>query len=517
MSSRFRENWRVVTLAVLLVASSVALFAPGIGASSGGGAAAPDGGQQASAGGPTNLNYGLDLSGGVRLRATADGVTAEGVDVTNGNEDAIAQEVAAALDADTGDVQARAGLDTVEVFANASTSELETALTDAGYEPDTVRAGVTQVTRNEIISTVSTKVDVTGLSGADVYDTQTQGGNRNHYIVVEVPGANVSEVQSLIEGRGEVELWAYYPGGANGTQQNTTVLRGDELAEVDPPERNRRGEPVVPIELSETAAERFAGDMQEFGFTSQQGIGNCRFPNGGYCLLTMLDGEEVYNASMGPRLASDLGSGAFVNSPTFTISATSMEEARELRVNLEAGALPTELTYQNSYFVSPSYADRYKPLTLVTGIAAAIAVAVMVFLRYGEPKVAVPMVFTALSEVVILLGFAAVSGLALDLSHLAGFIAVIGTGVDDLVIIADEVLTNDVSSSRVFQSRFRKALWVIGAAAATTILAMSPLAVLSLGDLRGFALVTILGVLVGVIVTRPAYGDVLRRLLTDNR
>jgi preprotein translocase subunit SecD len=69
----------------------------------------------------------------------------------------------------------------------------------------------------------------------------------------------------------------------------------------------------------------------------------------------------------------------------------------------------------------------------------------------------------------------------------------------------------------VFQSRFRKALWVIGAAAATTIIAMSPLAVLSLGDLRGFALVTILGVLVGVIVTRPAYGDVLRRLLTDNR
>jgi len=46
---------------------------------------------------------------------------------------------------------------------------------------------------------------------------------------------------------------------------------------------------------------------------------------------------------------------------------------------------------------------------------------------------------------------------------------------------------------------------------------MSPLAVLSLGDLRGFALVTILGVLVGVVVTRPAYGDVLRRLLTDNR
>ncbi len=84
------------------------------------------------------------------------------------------------------------------------------------------------------------------------------------------------------------------------------------------------------------------------------------------------------------------------------------------------------------------------------------------------------------------------------------------------MIIADEVLDEgDVSSARVFQSRFRKAFWVIGAAAATTIIALSPLAVLSLGDLKGFAIITILGVLIGVLITRPAYGDILRRLLTD--
>ena len=114
------------------------------------------------------------------------------------------------------------------------------------------------------------------------------------------------------------------------------------------------------------------------------------------------------------------------------------------------------------------------------------------------------------------LGFAATVNLALDLSHIAGLIAVVGTGVDDLVIIADEVMAEKVSSRRVFQSRFRKALWVIGAAAVTTIIAMSPLAVLSLGDLRGFAIITILGVLIGVLLTRPAYGDILRRLLTQD-
>ena len=83
------------------------------------------------------------------------------------------------------------------------------------------------------------------------------------------------------------------------------------------------------------------------------------------------------------------------------------------------------------------------------------------------------------------------------------------------MIIADEILQSDVKTGRVFQSRFRRALWVIGAAAATTIVAMSPLAVLSLGDLQGFAIVTIVGVLIGVLITRPAYGNVLRRLVTD--
>ncbi len=126
------------------------------------------------------------------------------------------------------------------------------------------------------------------------------------------------------------------------------------------------------------------------------------------------------------------------------------------------------------------------------------------------------MILTALAEVYALLGFAALVNYPIDLAVVAGFIAVVGTGVDDLIIIADEVMSEgDVNSRTVFDSRFRRAFWVIGAAAATTIIAMSPLMVLGLGDLSGFAIFTILGVLIGVLITRPAYGDILRTLLTD--
>jgi preprotein translocase subunit SecD len=501
-----RENWRVAFLVVLLLGSSVALFAPGIGASASG--------DEEAASRPTNLQYGLELSGGVRLRADVVGVTATGVDVTggeDGNERAIETELADALSLDVQNVQARPQPDVVEVYSNNTTASVRTALEDLGYEPDSARRGVTDRTREEIVGIISEKVDATGFSGAAVYQTETQTGAT--YVVVEVPGRNASQVRSLIQGRGEVEMWAYYP--QNGNQTNTTVAHGEDFADIGQATTNADGDPIVPVSLTQDAAEKFARDMRQYGFTSSEGISNCRYPNGGYCLLTVLDGEVVYDAGVRSDLARSFENGDFVQDPRFTITATSMAEARQLKANLEAGALPAELDFENSYYVSPSFAERYKPLSLVTGIAAAIAMAAVVFVRYGDPKVAVPMVFTALSEVVILLGFAAVSGLALDLSHIAGFIAVIGTGVDDLVIIADEVMSEgEVNSSRVFQSRFRKALWVIGAAAATTIIAMSPLAVLSLGDLTGFALVTILGVLIGVVITRPAYGDVLRRLLT---
>jgi len=120
--------------------------------------------------------------------------------------------------------------------------------------------------------------------------------------------------------------------------------------------------------------------------------------------------------------------------------------------------------------------------------------------------------------VLLLLGFISLIQFPINLSHIAGFIAVIGTGVDDLIIIADEILQREgVATGRVFQNRFRKAFWVIGAAAATTIVAMSPLTVLGLGDLTGFAIITIIGVLIGVLITRPAYGDILRKLVLDEQ
>ena len=513
-----REHWRVLALVVLLLLSTYALFVPGGGSA----AASPDVGvgnsstaQQSS--GVTNLKYGLELSGGTRLRAPITGSTATGVDVPADQAGAVEQTVADELGLTRNDVNVRPGLNAVEVYAEVEPNEFRQAVEAAGYSPENVRRGVTEPTRNAVVETLETKIDATGFSGATVQLSEGQG---THYVVIEVPNQNASEVRSLVEGRGKVQIDAYYP--KNGSQVRTTVLTKEDIKQIGQPTTMQGGRPAVPVVLTDEAAPRFQQDMRDFGFTKEEAASNCDYANKNdtdWCLLTVRDGEVVYEAGVtgGPNsLQEGWRTGEWVKTPSFVITATSREQALQLYVDLNAGALPAPLDLEagTSYYLQPSLAERFKLNSLITGVVAAAAVAVVIFLRYGRREVAAPMFLTAMAEVYILLGFAAGVGLSLDLSHIAGLIAVIGTGVDDLVIIADEVLTQEVQSSRVFQSRFRKALWIIGAAAATTIIAMSPLAILSLGDLRGFAIITILGVLIGVIVTRPAYGDILRMLIT---
>jgi len=526
MNFDIRDNWRIVLLVVMLVASAVVLFVPGVGL---GATNAPDADAASS---PTNLQFGLDLSGGTRVRAPLIGLTATEVDPGDMNVSAVEERVADRLDGvSRGDVVLRSRADedrrpALEVRTNVSEDAFRTALDEAGIEYGGIRPGVTEETRQQAVRVIRSKIDESGLADRTVQSVFSAGDNR-HYVLIEVPNQNRSQVLDLVNTRGSVRVDAYHQNAA-GNWTNRTVLEQGDFRNVGIAQEDEQLGSHVPLAISEEQAPEFQQDMVETGVAQRQST-VCGWPGDpafetraggtrGPCLLTVVDGEVVYSAGMDRDLGTDMVEGTWASDPQFVLQTENLSEARELSVNLRAGQLPARLDISagTTSFVAPSLAENFKLFSLLTGIIAVLAVAMMVFLRYGDPKVAAPMVVTALSEVFILLGFASTVGLALDLSHIAGFIAVIGTGVDDLIIIADEVLSEgEVGAGRVFQSRFRKAFWVIGAAAATTIIAMGPLAFLQLGDLRGFAIVTILGVLIGVLVTRPAYGDILRSLMIE--
>ncbi|MFP8953817.1 preprotein translocase subunit SecD [Natrialbaceae archaeon A-arb3/5] len=536
-----KEHWRILLLVTFIGMALVALFIPG-------GIMADDSlveENESVDDNPSNIEYGLGLDGGTRVSAPPAGMTAE-IDIEHDDQNAVANALYtydyenAELEAADATVRYHENEDryTAEVFSNNVTeaefaAALESANVGIEITEDDIEMGVTQQTRDEMIQTIQLRINAAGLSGGNVYEEATVG--EGHYIVTEVPGMEPEELRELLTDRGDVRIVAYHP-DEGGNQSNETVLQGDEIADPGSASFNERQGHYVPITVDNTEdeegnspASEYQNSMNELGFTGE-GQGQCTIQdreagefdfdpdNPQWCLLTVVDDEVIDAHSMGDDLAQGMRSGEWANDPTFQMMVPTQQDAHNLAVNLQSGALtaPLDFNREQTYSVEPAQADQFKLYSLLIGGLAVLTVSGMVFLRYRDPRVAAPMVVTAMAEVVILLGFAAAIRMPLDLSHVAGFIAVVGTGVDDLVIIADEVMDDgDVNSSRVFESRFRKAFWIIGAAAATTIIALSPLAVLSLGDLRGFAIITILGVLIGVLITRPAYGDILQRLLTD--
>ena len=519
--SELRDNWRVVVLVVLLLASTVALFVPG--APPGTTAEEGVGGDQL-----TNLQYGIDLSGGARIQAPAVGLTAEGVNVSVNDEAATQQAIADRLGIDPIDVEVRAAREanqngTVEVFdGNVTQAELRTALQEEGYRPATIRDGVTDATRQRMVTVIRDKITESALSGGRVREVNSPGGQ--NFVSITAPGRGAEELIDILNERGVVRVYAVYRNDSTGNWTHEQVLGQDEFASIGNAQDPDSGGPQVPVTIEQSAAERFQNDMAAAGFG---GGASCGAEAGDHdsaesinstCLVTTLNGEPVFVGGVRPDLGESFADGSFANDPQFVMTTTSMEEARTLQLSLQAGRLPADLDFANGNqnTLSPALADQFRTNSLITGLLAVFAVSLVVYGRYRRREVALPMIVTALSEVYILLGFVALAQYPLNLSHLAGFIAVIGTGVDDLVIIGDEILQQgEIGTARVFQSRFRKAFWVIGAAAATTIVAMVPLVGFPLGDLSGFAIITIVGVLIGVLVTRPAYGDILRTLVLD--
>ena len=517
MIGTLKSNWRVALLIVFVLLAGFALFSPTVGGDEG---SLGNESEQASA--VTNLRFGLDLAGGTRIRAPLIGLTADTVEFNGDSESQVADSVTDQLpDTEITDVIVRQAdeegeTNTVEmVDPNVTETQFATAMQQAGYGYGEITDGVTDDTRQEAVAVLEGKVNQAGLSGATVQEFERSGD-----ILIEVPGQDRQEVISLIEERGNVRVDIYYQNDSGQYTTERAVLTQDDFQSVSTATQNDRSGPHVPVTVRPDSAEEFQQVAVDTGLAP--GGSRCTYQedpdNTEPCLLLVVDGEVVNSFGMDPGLGASIQSGDWVRDSSFILTTTSFDEAQRVAINLRAGALPANLDVLGgtTSYISPTQGENFRTNSLIIGILSVLSVAGVVFARYREPSVALPMILTAFSEVVILLGFAAYLGYPLDLAVIAGFIAVIGTGVDDLIIIADEVMSEgDVSSQRVFDSRFRRAFWVIGVAAATTIIAMSPLAYLQLGNLSGFAIFTILGVLVGVLITRPAYGDILRYLVTD--
>lgn len=362
--------------------------------------------------------------------------------------------------------------------------------------------GVTKKTRDMTKEILSEKLNIWGLKEIPITPV---GGN---VLLIDMAGIDLSTAQEIVATPGKFEIRMY-------VTNNTTahVLWGEHIIAVDIPRKQDSGAWGIGFTVDGTGANAIRDAAVEYGAVDDPEA---------HELIMLLDDREVYSAPLNPDLAYNLRElyNKKEDVPSYGLVATTgmgdggREQAEQLQVHLRAGALPVKVSVIGSGQVPAMLGAQFKEQTLIAGLFALFTVAFVIFLRYRQKKILLPMVATSLSEVFMILGFASFIGWQLDLPSIAGIIAVIGTGIDHLVIITDEVLYEGrMPSMKVYLSRISRAFAIIFAAAATTIIAMSPLLAMGFGALKGFAITIIAGVLIGVLIARPAYARVIRELL----
>lgn len=396
---------------------------------------------------------------------------------------------------------------TVEIRKAVTQEEVENSLKQVdGKVIPPFRVGVSAETSDLTKKILEDKLNTAGFKEIPI---RTVGDN---YIMVDLAGMDMTTAREIAAKPGKFEIRIQ-------VQKNETVhvLYGTEIRKVDPIQKESirvagATEKVdkwgVPFELSDEGAQALRDAAIQYGAVTN--------PESHY-LSMYLDEKLVFDAPLDRELAKNIKS-----VPVKTLVASTgqgdegQRKARELQIHLSAGALPVNVEVVGSGQVSADLGEKFKEQVAIAGIIALVIVAFAIYFRYRQPNIIIPMLVTSFSEVLIILGFTAIVGFQLDLPTITGIIAVIGTGVDHLIIITDEVLAGGaMPPDKVYKSRLTKAFAIIMAAAATVVIAMSPLLIMGFGALKGFAVITIIGVLIGVGIARPAYAVIIQGLLVE--
>lgn len=218
------------------------------------------------------------------------------------------------------------------------------------------------------------------------------------------------------------------------------------------------------------------------------------------------------------HLTPGVTSGRPVTQPSITGRASDEGEAvaelNRVAILLKSGKLPVSVSVGSISTISPTLGGGFLNYSAIAGFAAIITVAGVIFIRYRKIKIAFPIMITLVSEIFMILGVASLIGWQLDLPSVAGIVTAVGTGVDDQIIIVDEVLRKE-EEDRILSiaAKIKRAFSIIFMSAGTIIFAMAPLLFMGLGILKGFAITTIIGVFVGIFITRPAFAEWIDKLL----
>ena len=369
----------------------------------------------------------------------------------------------------------------------------------------------------DIIATMQQRLNVYGLADVTIKSASDLTGEK--FIIIEIAGATPEEVRELVANQGKFEAKIGEATVFEGGEKDVTfVCRTDgtcsRIGQCTPGQFGGytcRFE--FEIGLSPQAAKKHAETTKDLAvnFTGA-GRGYLEKPIDFYLDGVLVDSLQIDLGLKGKEATSILISGPGTGTTAKEATEDAISQRDKLQTVLITGSLPTKLDIVKVDTISPTLGEKIINNTLLIGLLSVLGVGIVLFIRYRALTMTLTMMFTVISEIYIILGLAALFKYNLDIAAIAGIIVSVGTGVDDQIVITDEILMGAKESIGDVTTHIKKAFFIIFAAFATTIASMFPLLWAGAGLLTGFAAATIAGVTVGVFITRPAFGAIIKAL-----
>ncbi len=371
---------------------------------------------------------------------------------------------------------------------------------------------VTQQEIENLRDNLNYRLNVYGLSDITVRTSKDLLGD--YFVIIEIAGATKENIKELVTKQGKFEAKigseVVFVGGE---KDIVYVCKNDGscsgIRQCDESSQKFSCTFEFVIQLSQKAAKRHAEvtSILEINTTGQ------------YLSKTLdlyLDDKMIDSLQISADLKGQEATRIAISGPGFGANnedalRDAINNMNRLQTVLITGSLPFKLNIVKMDNISPTLGEAFTKNIFLVSFLSILAVVIVLYVRYRRIILCLPVIMTMLSELIIVLGFAALLRYNLDLAAIAGIIMAVGTGIDDQVIILDETLRGDVHLN--IKQRIKRAFFIILASYATIVVAMLPLLRAGAGLLTGFAITTILGVSIGVFITRPAYGALIKWIL----
>ncbi len=331
---------------------------------------------------------------------------------------------------------------------------------------------------------ITRRVDAFGVAEPVIQSTRV---GETDAVIVELPGIDdVSAAKDLIGKTAKLEFWKPAPEGATDARETffglfaSTDLTGADLTRSSVvfdqgPSGTGVGSPVVQLEFNSDGKEKFKSLTQE---------------HVGQSIAVFLDDELI----TAPTVQTAITDGVAIITGDFSV-----DEAKALSIQLNAGALPVPVTLVEERTIGATLGVDSVQTSLIAGIVGLLLVGIFMTAYYrlaGLLATLALVIYTLITLTIFEL-----IPVTLTLAGIAGFILSIGMAVDANVLIFERMKEETRAGKPInlaIEEGFRRAWPSIIDSNVSSLITATILYYTTTGLVRGFAVTLAIGILVSM-------------------